>query len=88
MKKDLNAAGDAIYSLKYAFVGQLADAFADNTTMTFAVDPNQKIKVDGVDKAMNTLVTVNNASEKNSFYSIDRQEERLQQVYQHDCKRC
>lgn len=68
-EKDLNAAGDAIYSLKYAFVGQLADAFADNTTMTFAVDPNQKIKVDGVDKAMNTLVTVNNASEKQLLFN-------------------
>ena len=69
-EKDLNAAGDAIYSLKYAFVGQLADAFADNTTMTFAVDPNQKIKVDGVDKAMNTLVTVNNASEKTASIQL------------------
>ena len=56
--------GAATYSLKYAFTNKLADAFANNTAITFAVAGNQAIKIDGndVNVAANLVEVVNGNS--------------------------
>ncbi|MDM8231906.1 hypothetical protein QUW56_00600 [Phocaeicola barnesiae] len=61
---------ESLYSLKYAFVNQLADAFANGTELTFAIDPTQTIKVDGTDTKMNTLVKVNKENSKDAYVKL------------------
>ncbi|WP_455667360.1 PL29 family lyase N-terminal domain-containing protein [Phocaeicola sp.] len=68
-ENDLNENGDAIYSLKYAF-NKLSDAFAGNTQITFGIDANQTIKVDGNDVKMRTLATVNAPSTKDASIQL------------------
>ena len=61
---------ESLYSFKYAFENQLKDAFANNTTLTFAIDPNQTIKVNGTDTKVNTLATINNASTTDAYIKL------------------
>ena len=68
-EEDLNDQGDAIYSLKYAF-NKLSDAFGGNTQITFGIDATQTIKVDGKDKYMSTLATVNASSTKDASIQL------------------
>ena len=65
---DLAADGGAsTYSLKYAFTNKLADAYKNNTAITFAVASNQTIKIDGNDvNVASNLVKVTNGTNKDA----------------------
>ena len=62
---------ESLYSLKYAFENQLTDAFANNTTLTFAIDPEQKIKINGTDtQVAGTLAIIKKASSANAYIKL------------------
>ena len=61
---------ESLYSLKYAFVNQLKDAFDNDTELTFSIDPNQTIKVNGVDTKMTDLAVVKKAGTENAYIKL------------------
>lgn len=64
---------DAVYSFKYAFNDFANTAFGsgnDKNVIKFAIDPAQKIKVDGADKKMTELATVQNEDNENASIKL------------------
>lgn len=61
---------DAVYSFKYAFNDFANTAFGSGNVIKFAIDPAQKIKVDGADKKMTELATVQNGDNANALIKL------------------